>query len=331
MTSLTRWVLRGLILALGSILLGVAGAAQPQNSPSDYPSHPIRFIVPFGAGGLADIFSRAVAQDLWERMGQPVVVDNRAGANEAIGIDAAAKSAPDGYTMLLGTLSGLVLNTLARKQLPYDAVRDFAPVTLLVTTSFYLVVHPSVPARSVQELVAVAKSKPGKLTYGSTGVGSVQHLGAALMATMANIDIVHVPYKAAAQATTDIVSGQVDMLFGGPSTTPHVNAGRLRAIAYAGERRNPLTPNLPTINETIPGCDVTSWLGVVVPAGVPRPIVERLNREIGAMLRSNATREKFATTDVDLRPSTPEELGERLRADLVKWAPIMRKAGIQAE
>ena len=325
--------MRKLSAALCAIYIATFGAnAGAQAGAADYPNRPIRFIVPFGAGGLADIFSRALAQDLWERMGQPVVVDNRAGANEAIGIEAAAKSAPDGYTIMLGTLSGLVLNTLARKQLPYDPVRDFAPVSQLLNTSFYLVVHPSLAARSTRELIVLAKSNPGKLTYGSTGIGSIQHLGMALLASKADIKLVHVPYKAAAQATTDIVSGQVDILYGGPSTSPHIASGRLRAIAYGGAKRSVLTPDLPTVGESgAPGCEVLSWMGLVVPAATPRPIVQRLHAAVGEMLRSSATRQKFATTDLDLVSSTPEEFGEFIRAEFVKWTPVMRQAGIQPE
>src|SRR4051812_17062953 len=224
-------------------LLFFAGYLQAQ----PYPSRPIRFIVPYTPGGLGDSFARAVAQDLAERVGQPVVIDNRPGASQAIGADATAKAPPDGHTIFMGTQSGLVLNTIARKKLPYDPVRDLAPVSLLFTSPLYLVVHPSVAANSVKELVALANRRPGKLTFASIGNGTSQHLAGELFRKRAQVDIVHVPYKGSSPATTDLLGGQVDMMFeGGVSSLPHVKAGKLRALATTGRKRTEAMPELPT-------------------------------------------------------------------------------------
>jgi len=298
-----------------------------------YPSRPIRFIVPYTPGGLGDTFARAVGQALSERVGQPVVIDNRPGASQAIGAEATAKAPPDGYTIFMGTQSGLVLNTIARKSLPYNPVKDFAPVSMLFTSPLYLVVHPTVPANSVQELVAAAKARPGKFTFASIGAGSSLHLAGEMLRTRAKVDIVHVPYKGSAPAITDLLSGQVDMMFeGGVSALPHVRSGKLRALATTGRKRTAAMPQLPTMAESgVPDFDVTVWFGLVTPADVPRPIIERLNREVGGILRTAALKEKFAAAGIDITPSTPEELGQRIRADLPYWTGVMRDAGIQPE
>jgi tripartite-type tricarboxylate transporter receptor subunit TctC len=333
MSAVSARVAMGHAVALGlcALLCGLAAQAQP--AASGYPNRPVRFIVPYTPGGLGDTFARAVAQGLTERMGQPVIVENRPGASQAIGAEAAAKAAPDGYTLFMGTQSGLVLNTIARKTLPYDPVRDFAPISMLFTSPLYLVVHPSVPANSVQELIAAAKSRPGKLTFASIGAGSSLHLAAEMFKARANLDIVHVPYKGSAPAIADLLSGRVNMMFeGGVSALPHVRSGKLRALATTGGKRTDAMPDLPTMAESgVPGFEVTAWFGLVAPANVPRPIIERLNREVGETLRAPATREKFAAAGVEITPSTPEELGERIRSDLPYWMQVMRDAGIRPE
>ena len=299
----------------------------------NYPTRPIRFIVPYTPGGLGDTFARAVGQGLSQRMGQPVVIDNRPGASQAIGAEATAKAAPDGYTLFMGTQSGLVLNTIAKKSLPYDPLRDFAPVSMLFTTPLYLVVHPSVPAKSVQELIAAARARPGKYTFASIGPGSSLHLAGEMFRKRAGVDIVHVPYKGSSPAITDLLSGQVDMMFeGGVSALPHVRSGKLRALATTGRKRAEAMPQLPTMAEAgVPGFDVTAWFGLVAPAKVPRPIIERLNREVGQILRTGALKEKFAAAGIDITPGTPEELAQRIREDLPYWTQVMREAGIQPE
>jgi len=310
-------------------LITAAFAVQAQ----PYPSRPIRFIVPFTPGGLGDSFARAVGEDLAKRLGQPVVIDNRPGASQAIGAEATAKASPDGHTVFMGTQSGLVLNTIARKKLPYDPVRDLAPVSVLFTSPLYLVVHPSVPANSVKELVALARVRPGKITFASIGNGTSQHLAGEMLRTRAKVDIVHVPYKGSSPAMTDLLGGQVDMMFeGGVSSLPHVKSGKLRALATTGRQRSDAMPELPTMAESgVADFDITVWFALFTTAGTPRPIIERLNREVGEALRTRELKEKFAAAGIDITPSTPEELGERIRADLPYYGKLMREAGIQPE
>ena len=312
------------------LLLAAATAVHAQQV---YPSRPIRFIVPYTPGGLGDSFARALGEDLAKRLGQPVVIDNRPGASQAIGAEATAKAPPDGHTMFMGTQSGLVINTIARKQLPYDPVRDLAPVTMLFTTPLYLVVHPSVPAHSVKELIALARAKPGKLTFASIGSGSSQHLAGEMLRTRAKVEIVHVPYKGSSPAMADLLGGQVDMMFeGGVSSLPQVRSGKLRALATTGRQRADAMPELPTMAEAgVADFEFTVWFALVVPAGTPRPIIERLNREVGEVLRARGLKEKFAPAGIDIAPSTPEELGERIRADFPYYGKLMRDAGIQPE
>lgn len=332
--GLKHWVaILLLMLVLSGAWPGFERAAQAQGTVSDYPNRAIRFIVPSSPGGIPDSFSRALAQHLTERLGQPVIVDNRPGASQAIAAEAAAKSAPDGYTIFLGTQSGLVMTPISRKQLPYDPVRDFAPISMLFTSPLYLVVHTSVPAKSVQELIAVARSRAGKMTYASLGIGSPHHLAAETFKSRTNLDILHVPYKGIGPAITDLLSGHVDMVFGaGLIYLPHVVSGKLRMLATTGLKRTEAMPNLPTMSESgLPGFDVASWFGLVAPAGVPRPIIDRLNREVGDMLRARATREKFADGGIEITPSAPEELGERIRSDLPIWTKILHDVGIKPE
>jgi tripartite-type tricarboxylate transporter receptor subunit TctC len=319
------------MLALSGALPGLEPGARAQGT--DYPNRAIRFIVASSPGGIPDAFARALAQHLTERLGQPVLVDTRPGASQAIGAEAAARSAPDGYTIFLGTQSGLVMTPISRKKTPYDPVRDFAPISMLFTSPLYLVVHASVPARSVQELIAFARSRPGKLTYASLGIASPHHLAAETFKSRMKLDILHVPYKGIGPAIADLLAGQVDMVFGaGLIYIPHVTSGKLRMLASTGSKRTEAMPHLPTMSESgLPGFDVASWFSLVAPAGVPRPIVERLNREVHDMLRARTTREKFADGGIEITPSTPEELGERIRSDQPVWTKILRDAGIQAE
>jgi tripartite-type tricarboxylate transporter receptor subunit TctC len=314
-------------------LVLAAAAAQAQAPVSDYPNRALKIIVPSSPGGIPDAFSRALAQHLTDRLGQAVVVDNRPGASQAIGAEAAARSAPDGYTLFLGTQSGLVTTPITHKKLPYDPVRDFAPISMLFTSPLYLVVRAALPATSVQELIALARSRPGKLSYASLGTGSPHHLAAETFKSRMSLDILHVPYKGIGPAMADLLAGQVDLVFGaGLIYLPHVASGKLRMLATTAAKRTAAMPNLPTVSESgLPGFEVASWFGLVAPAGVPRPIIERLNREVRGMLRAPSTREKFADGGIEITPSTPEELGERIRADLPVWTRILREAGIQAE
>ena len=322
-----------LILILWGGLPWLGAAAHAQGTAGAYPSRAIRFIVPQTAGGMVDNSARAVAQNLAERLGQPVVVENRAGANGLIGAEAAAKSAPDGHTLLMSNQSALVLNTVTLKTLPYDALRDFASISMLFETPYYLVVHESVPARTVKELIDLARSQPGKLDYASVGVGSGYHLAMEMLKTRTNVDLLHVPYKGSSQAGTDLLAGHVKVMFQGAAfTVAQVRSGKIRALATSGSRRTQAMPDVPTISEAgVPGFESSTWFSLSAPAGVPQPIIDRLNREVGDILRSPAIREKFAAAYIEPVSSTPEELTERIRSEIPVFTKIMRDAGIEPE
>ncbi len=319
-------------VAMGAGLIAAGGLAQAQA----YPVKPIRYIIPFAPAGTGDVCGRFHAQKMQERMGQPVVIDNRAGANQGIGIEAGAKAAPDGYTLLQGALSGIVMNTIfadiGGKKLPYDVNRDLVPVSMVCTSPLYLAVHASVGAKTVKELVAVAKARPGKLTYSSNGVGGTMHLATALFAYRMGLDMVHVPYKSGAQSTTDMVTGVIDLLFGGSLLLPHAKAGKIYIVAVGGTRRAGATPDVPTMQEAgVPGFDVSSWFALMAPTGTPRPIIDRLYRETEAIMRPGGAREGIANNDVELQSSTPAELGDRIRNEFQVWDKIIRDTGIRIE
>jgi tripartite-type tricarboxylate transporter receptor subunit TctC len=311
-----------LALALSSAV------AVPSLAQAAYPDRPIKFIVPYSPGGLADSFARLVSQGLSEQLGQAVVVENMPGASQAIGAAAAAKAAPDGYTLFMGTQSGLVLNTIAQKKVPFDAVKDFAPVSMLFSSPLYLVVHPSVPAKTVPELIALAKSKPDVLTVATIGDGTSTHLGALMFQKRAGVELMHIPYKGSAPAILDVLAGRVDVFFeGGASALPYVRQGKLRALAStAEERTEKAAPGLPTLNESFPGLSLEVWFGIVAPAGTPKPIVDLLNKEIKKIQNSAKLRDLAANLGADVVQSTPDQLGERIRKELVEYTAIMRAA-----
>jgi tripartite-type tricarboxylate transporter receptor subunit TctC len=320
------------VFSLAMLPAGIAGA---QSAPpaSDYPNRVVRVIVPRAPGGLVDIVARVYAQSLSERLGQQVIVDNRPGAGGTIAGEGAMRATPDGYTLFVATQDSQVLTPILRKKPPYDALRDFTQISLLFSTPLYLFVHPTVPAKSVQELVALARAQPGKLTYSSLGVGSTQHLAAELFKSRMKLDIVHIPYKSTSQALVEMQAGQVDMNFtAGPSLFPHVQTGKLRVLASTGLKRTSLHPKLPTVNESgVPGYETEPWYGLSGPAGLPARIVERLNRETTEILRSAAIRERFAADGLEPRPTTPKEFDARIRADVPLWSRTMRDAGFQPE
>ena len=285
------------------------------------------------AGGMVDNVARTIAQDLTERLGKPVITENRPGANGVIALEALMTSPPDGHTLILATQAMLVFNPfLMKTKVPYDSLRDFASVSTLFAAPLYLVVHPSVPARSIPELIALAKSQPGKLSYASIGVGSGQHLAAELFKARTGVDLLHVPYKGTGPAMADLLAGRVQMMFQAASTLPHIRSGKLRALASLGPQRTQAMPELPTVSEAgVPGFEMLIWFGLSAPAGVPRPIIDRLNREVGTLLRSPAAREKFAASNIELIPSTPEEMHERVRREIPVFAKLMRDAGLKPE
>jgi len=309
-----------------------SGWHAPASAQQAYPSKPIRIISPFAPGGGNDILCRTVAPKLAENLKQQVFVENRPGANGIIGTEAAARSAPDGYTIVL-IPSGHAVNASLYRKLPYDSIKDFAPITLVGWSPLVLAVHPSVPAKNVRELVALAKARPGQLTYVSAGVGASGHLAGALFETVTGTKMVHIPYKGMALAVSDLIGGQVSLTFGTSlSVVPHVRSGRLRALAITGAQRSPALPELPTVAESgIPGYEASLWYGFVGPAGLPPEIVHRLNSEIVSVLRLADVRERLASQGVDARSSTPEEFARLLASDLERWANVVQRAGVRVE
>jgi tripartite-type tricarboxylate transporter receptor subunit TctC len=326
----TRYTAAG-ALALSASVLACGGALAAQ-AGADYPSKPIRLIVPLTAGGPTDILARIIAAPLGEALGQQVVVDNRPGAGGNIGADIAAKSAPDGYTLFMGTSGPLSINPSLYPKLPFDPIRDFAPVILAASAPFVVIAHPSVPANSVKELIALAKGKPGYLNYGSVP-GSASHLSTELFKMMAGIDMVHIPYKGAAPATTDVIAGQIHVSFAStPGSVPVVKAGKVRALGVTSARRIAKLPEVPTIAEAaLPGYEASVWYGVVTPARTPQPVVVRLNREIAKILATPAHRERMTGADFEPTTGTPEQFAAFIRSETAKWAKVIKASGARAE
>jgi tripartite-type tricarboxylate transporter receptor subunit TctC len=306
-------------LILGIVLLSVSAVSLSQS----YPNRPIRIVVPYPAGGGTDVLARLVGKYMNESFGQPIVVENRAGANARIGMDVAAKSPPDGYTLM----------AIAAGPLNEDNMKSFAPVALMAAPSYLLVVHPSVKANSVKELIALAKSQPGKLAYGSTGGGAASHLATELFRVMAGIELLHVPYKGVGQAVGDLLGGQVQMMIApAQAVVPQVKSGRLRALAVSGARRLPTLPDLPTISEAgVPGYEASGWFGLLVPAGTPAEIVTRLNREVNRILTLADVRERLLELGAEPASTTPAQFGEFIRGENSKWGRFIQEQGIVIE
>lgn len=298
-----------------------------------YPTRPIRFVVPFSAGGGADIFARLIGRKLGENMGQTFVADNRAGASGIIGCEIVARAVPDGYTLLMGTTGTHTTNPAVFSKLPYDPLKDFAPVSLVAESPFVLLVHPSLPVKSVQELIAFAKVRPGQLTYGSSGIGSSSHLGFELFNLMAGIKGVHVPYKGLAPATLDTVSGNLVMTWNSiTASAPYIRDKRLRALGIGSSKRSQLMPEIPTIAESgLKGYELGSWYGIFAPAGTPQEIVQRLRAEVVKAIAAPDISKQFVALSAEPVGSTPEEFVEVLKRDIVKWAKVARAANVKAE
>lgn len=323
-------------ISLSTVFVGVllgADIASTQAQPAQsYPSRPIRFLVGFAPGGFTDVMARAIAGKLTENWSQQVVVDNRPGASTTIATDLAAKAAPDGYTLLMMT-DNFVTNPSLFRKLPYDSERDFAPITLAALAPFLLVVHPSVPAHSVKELVTVARSRPGQLNYGSGGSGAPGHLSGELFNTLAGVKMTHVPYKGAAPALIDLVAGQIQVYFGNlPVTIPHANAGRVRPLAVTSAKRSAIAPELPTIAEAgVPGFELTPWYGVMTRAGTPKNILAKLNQDIVKILQDPAMRERISNLGGEPTTMTHEQFAGFLKSEAVKWGKLVRDSGARAE
>jgi tripartite-type tricarboxylate transporter receptor subunit TctC len=298
-----------------------------------YPAKPLRFVVAFPPGGGTDIIARSIAQKLAERIAQQVVVDNRPGAGGNIGTDMVAKSAPDGYTLLMGSAGPLAINASLFGKMPFDPIKDLAPVTLAASTPNVLVVHPALRAATLKELIALAKARPGEINFASSGHGTPAHLAGELFNLMAGVKMVHVPYKGAAPALADLLGGQVQIMFSTmPPALPHVRDGKLRALAVTSAKRSPAAPELPTVDETaLPGFEANTWHGVVVPAGTPSAVVARLNREIVAILHLPDVVERFSSQGAEALGSTPEEFAAYIKSETLKWAKVVRDSGAKAE
>ena len=320
------------VLALVAAAATVAVEMSEHAAAQQYPSRPVRIISPFAPGGGNDTLCRIVAQRLGENLKQQIIVENRAGANGIVGTEVAARSAPDGYTIVL-IPSGHAVNASLYRKLPFDSIRDFSPITLVGSSPLVLAVHPSLPVRSVKELIALARKQPGQLTYASAGVGASGHLGGALFETLTGTKLTHIPYKGMAVAIVDLMSGQVTMTFGTSlSVVPHVRAGRLRALATTGTKRSPALPELPTVAEAgVAGYEASLWYGFVGPTRMPPEIVQRLHSAIVSVLRLPDVRERLASQGVDPQHNTPDEFAKLLVSDLDRWAKVVQRAGIKPE
>jgi tripartite-type tricarboxylate transporter receptor subunit TctC len=320
-------MVRVLVAALVASL-PVAVAAQ-----SSYPSKAIRYVVPFPAGGPLDIVARALGQALNRSWGEPVIVDNRPGAGGNIGAELVARAPADGYTILMGAVSTHAINVTLYSRLPYDPVRDFAPVTLLTSVPNVLVVHPAVSARNVRELIALAKLQPGQLNFASGSTGSAGHLAGELFKTMAGVDMTHIPCKGAAPAVVDLLAGHVSLMFDNlASALPNIKANRVRALAVTTLRRSPFLPGVPTVSESgLRGFDIGTWFGIFAPAGTPVEVVDKLNAEVTRILGTPAMKDRLASLGAEPQPTTPAQFGAYVKSEMAKYADIIRKSGAKVD
>jgi tripartite-type tricarboxylate transporter receptor subunit TctC len=311
-----------LYLVLAHLLFGTANA--------QYPTKPLRLIVPFAPGGSTDIFARLIAERAQGPLGQPVVVENRAGAAGNIGAEAVARSAPDGYTLLMATTGVMAINNALYKSMTYDAAKDLEPLLFVASITNVLIVPPDFPAKSVAELIALAKKAPGKLSFASSGAGSSTHMSAELFKSLSGTDILHIPYKGSGQALPDLMSGRVSMMFeNAPGAVPHIKAGKVRALAQTGTKRSASMPDLPTVAESgVPGYESLSWSGIAVPAGTPRPVIERLNKDLNAVLATPEMRQKLAEQGAETIGGPPEAFAQHIRAEREKWSRLIREKNI---
>jgi tripartite-type tricarboxylate transporter receptor subunit TctC len=326
---LTRRFSKAAVLLIAASLIAAGADAQPVT----YPTKPVRLVVPFPAGGTTDILARAAAQKLSEAWGQQVIVDNRPGAAGNIGSELVAKSAPDGYTLEMGTVGTHAINPSLYAKMPYDHIKDFVPIVLVAGVPNVLVVNPALPVNSVQELIAYAKANPGKVNFASSGSGTSIHLSGELFRTMSGVEITHIPYKGSAPALTDLMGGQVQIMFDNlPSSLPFIKAGRLRALAVTSATRAPALPDTPTMVEAgVPGFEASSWFGIVAPAGTPREIVNKVNAEIDRWLSSPEAKEKLAAQGAIAAGGTPEDFAKHIAAETAKWARVVKESGAKVD
>lgn len=316
------------VVLVVAVLLTSANASLAQS----YPDKPIRIVVTFPAGGPTDAVARPISQSLSTTWGQPVIIDNRGGAGGIVGTEIVAHSAPDGYNLLIGTAGGMSINPSLHAKLSYDPFKDFAPISMLVINPQILVMHPALAASNVRELVALAKSKPGQLNFASSGTGTATHLGLELFKAATGINVVHVPYKGGAPALTDLIAGQVQLLFISiPSVMPQVKAGRLKALAVSSARRSLSAPDVPTVAESgYPGFEYVNWNALFAPAATPRAIINKLNSEVVKIMRDPDLAQKLVSQGAEPAPGTPEQLAQYMRVDFDRWRKVIRAAGITA-
>jgi len=323
------WGFCTLVLAAGMVSASRIASAQ---TPDAWPSRPLRFILPFPPGGGTDILGRLISERLTATLGQPVVTENRGGAGGNVGAEAAARSAPDGYTIVLVAPS-LAISPSLYSKLNYDPVKDFAPVGLVATVPNIMITHPSVPAQTLTEFIQLAKTKPGGMNFGSGGSGTSNHLAGELFNIVAGVKLVHVPYKGVNLAMNDVLSGQIQfVVIGVPAAAPHIKAGKLRALALVAPRRSAALPEVPTIAEAgLAKFEVTTWYGILAPAGTPRPIISRLNAAIVRIMDAPEMKDRLAAMATDPVTSTPEEFADYIKREIVKWGEVVRQAGLKAD
>src|ERR1700682_6350671 len=330
MTRRNPLVRNTIAMLIGAAMLPMATPASAQ--AQSYPDKPIRIVSPFPVGGIADTFAREIGKKLTEAWGQPVVVENRTGAGGNIGADIVAKAAPDGYTLVIGNIGTHAVNVSLFPSMPFDTIKDFTPIAHVLDAEGLLVVNPSIKATTVPELIALARSEPGKLSYGSGGVGTTSHLAGELFKSMTKVDIVHVPYKGNVPAITDLVGGQTSMIFATmPTVLPHVRAGRLRPLAVLGTARSPALPDVPTVAESVPGFEVSNWIGLFGPAGMPPAIVARLNVEVQKIMRSPEIQKRLETEGAKFIPMSAEQFAAFQKAEITKWAKTIKDANIKVD
>jgi tripartite-type tricarboxylate transporter receptor subunit TctC len=320
------------MLKIIQIIAIALAASSLQVQAQSYPNQPIRLIVPFAAGGPSDVLARAFSQKLGEDLGQPVIIDNKPGAGTNLAAEFVARSKPDGYTIFLMMVGTQAINETLYKKLSYNTVKDFAPITLVASSSLMLVANPSVPVKNVNDLIAFAKANPGKVNFGSSGTGTPLHLGGELFNVQAGTDITHIGYKGAAPALTDVLGGQIQTaMIGTPAALPHIKSGKLTPIGVTSLKRSPNAPEVPAIAETLPNFEVELVYALVAPAGTPNPIIKRLNAQMGTILNNPEIKTQLASRGFDVQTSSPEQLGAYIKAEVAKWGPIVKKSGATAE
>ncbi|HEV7800038.1 MAG TPA: tripartite tricarboxylate transporter substrate binding protein [Burkholderiales bacterium] len=321
-----RFIVYGFSLLVTAFCTGALAA-------DAYPTKPVRFVITFPAGGPTDVVVRLVGQRLTEEWGQPMIIDNRGGAGGIVGTEIVARAAPDGYSFLVGTAGGMTINPALQPKLSYDPFRDFSPVSMLVTNPQILVAHPSVAAKNVKELVALAKAKPGQLNFASAGTGTATHLGLELLKLTTGLDAVHVPYKGGAPAVTDLIAGQVQLLWVSiPSVLPHVKGGRLRALAVSTAKRSASAPDVPTVAESgYPGFEYSNWNALFAPAKTPTAVVRKVNASVVKALSEPEVAQRLSNQGADPAPGTPEELARYMRVDSDRWKKVIKSAGIKPD